>query len=94
MCIRDRAYYIRVLKKEIRSFEALGNLYLVRTVFFGGGTPSITDVSQLERIMEQLKEQYEFAEDAEITIECNPGTLTEEKLVRYKDCLLYTSRCV
>ena len=81
----EQAYYIRVLKKEIRSFEALGNLYLVRTVFFGGGTPSIMDVSQLERIMEQLKEQYEFAEDVEITIECNPGTLTEEKLVRYKE---------
>lgn len=75
----EQAYYIRVLKKEIRSFEALENLYLVRTVFFGGGTPSIMDTVQLERVMEQLREQYEFAEDAEITIECNPGTLTEEK---------------
>ncbi len=81
----EQAYYIRVLKKEIRSFEALENLYLVRTVFFGGGTPSIMDTVQLERVMEQLREQYEFAEDAEITIECNPGTLTEEKLQRYRE---------
>ena len=80
----EQAYYIRVLKKDIRGFEALSNLYQVQTVFFGGGTPSVLDVAQLERIMEQLREQYEFAEDAEISIECNPGTLTEEKLAKYR----------
>jgi len=80
----EQAYYIRVLKKDIRGFEALSNLYQVQTVFFGGGTPSVLEVAQLERIMEQLREQYEFAEDAEISIECNPGTLTEEKLAKYR----------
>lgn len=81
----EQAYYIRVLKKEIRGFEALGNLYQVRTLYFGGGTPSILDPSQLGRILEQLREQYEFLPDAEITIECNPGTLTEEKLAAYRE---------
>lgn len=81
----EQAYYIRVLKKEIHSFEALGNLYRVRTLFFGGGTPSLLDPAQLERLMGQLREQYEFAEDLEATIECNPGTLTEEKLARYRE---------
>jgi len=80
----EQAYYIRVLKKDIRGFEALSNLYQVQTVFLGGGTPSVLDIAQMERIMEQLHEQYEFAEDAEISIECNPGTLTEEKLAKYR----------
>ena len=81
----EQAYYIRVLKKEIRSFEPLGNLYRVKTLYFGGGTPSILDPVQLQRIVDQLKDQYEFAEDAEATIECNPGTLNEEKLSAYRE---------
>ena len=81
----EQAYYIRILKKEIRSFEPLGNLYRVKTLYFGGGTPSILDPVQLQRIVDQLKDQYEFAEDAEATIECNPGTLNEEKLSAYRE---------
>ena len=81
----EQAYYIRVLKKEIRSFEPLGNLYRVKTLYFGGGTPSILDPVQLQRIVDQLKDQYEFAEDAEATIECNPGTLNDEKLSAYRE---------
>ncbi|MDD6212817.1 MAG: radical SAM family heme chaperone HemW [Clostridiales bacterium] len=79
------AYYIRVLMKEIRGYEALGNLYQVRTIFFGGGTPSLLDPMNLKRIMHQLRDQFVVLEDAEITVECNPGTLTEEKLAAYKE---------
>ncbi len=80
----EQAYYIRVLLKEIRGFEALSNLYRVDTVFLGGGTPTILEISQLERIMSLLREQYEFSPDCEMTIEGNPGTLTEEKLRAYR----------
>ncbi|MCD8124307.1 MAG: radical SAM family heme chaperone HemW [Lachnospiraceae bacterium] len=81
----EQAYYIRVLLKEIRGFEALGNLFTVRTIFLGGGTPSLLEPANLARIMRQLQDQYEIAEDAEITIECNPGTLTEDKLDAYRE---------
>ena len=80
----EQSYYFRVLKKEIRGYEALENLYLVRTIFFGGGTPSIVNPTLLAGVMEQLRDQYEIAEDAEITIECNPGTLDREKLLAYR----------
>lgn len=54
------------------------------TVFIGGGTPSILPVSAMERIFAALSERYEIPEDAEITIECNPGTADLEKLRAYR----------
>jgi len=81
----EQAYYLRVLMKEIRGFEALSNLYTVKTIYIGGGTPTLIDPSQIGRILTQLRDQYEVAWDAEISMECNPGTLTEEKLGVYQE---------
>ena len=78
------AYYMRVLQKEIRSFEALSSLYRVDSVFFGGGTPSFVSAFYIRQLMTQLTNQYEFGKDAEVTLEANPGTLTEEKLIVYR----------
>ncbi len=77
------AYYMRVLLKEIRSFEALGSLYKVKSVFFGGGTPSLLPPLYIEQVLTLLRSQYEFEKDAEISLESNPGTLTEDKLKAY-----------
>ncbi len=82
---QEMAWYMRNLMKEIRSYEALGSLYRVDTIFFGGGTPSILPPIQIMRVLMQLREEFEVAEDAEITIECNPGTLTRENLLSYRD---------
>lgn len=80
---KEIAYYMRVLQKEIRSFEALSSLYRVRSVFFGGGTPSFIPAHYIEQILSLLKNQYEFLPSAEITLEANPGTLSREKLETY-----------
>ena len=58
----------------------------VSSVFVGGGPPSILSVRRMEEIFEALRESFFLAEDAEITIECDPGTLKKEKLEVYK-CL-------
>ena len=50
------------------------------TVFFGGGTPSLLSCAQLEQIMLALRASFNLHDDAEITAECNPGTVDEEKL--------------
>ena len=54
------------------------------TVFIGGGTPSILEAEQMEDILSSVRKNFHICEDAEITIECNPGTVTEEKLLTYK----------
>lgn len=58
--------------------------YLVDSVFIGGGTPSVLSSSTVEKILDCLRESFDIADDCEITIETNPGTLTGEKLCSYK----------
>jgi len=76
--------YIEVLKQEIRESRSLGRQYQVATVFLGGGTPSILSGEQLAGILEEVLKWYRIRPDAEITVECNPGTLTEDKLAWYR----------
>lgn len=56
----------------------------VETIFIGGGTPSAIDARWIVRLMEQVRTSFVVAEDAEITMEANPGTLTADKLERYR----------
>lgn len=53
------------------------------TVFFGGGTPSALPLGEISTILRELRANFTIAQDAEITIECNPGTLNETKLEEY-----------
>lgn len=79
-----RASYVDALRREIRTNRALAKEYEVSTVFLGGGTPSILEDSQLAGILEELKSCFLIRPQAEITVECNPGTLTRQKLSCYR----------
>jgi oxygen-independent coproporphyrinogen-3 oxidase len=52
----------------------------VDTIYFGGGTPTLLDVSQLERVFVTIRQNFDVRPEAEITLECAPGTLSEEML--------------
>ena len=56
----------------------------ISTIFFGGGTPSILLPQLFMKIMGVVRDAFAVAEDAEITVECNPGTLNTEKLTAYR----------
>lgn len=56
----------------------------ISTIFFGGGTPSILQPRLFVKIMDAVRGAFTVSEDAEITVECNPGTLTAEKLRTYR----------
>lgn len=58
----------------------------VVSVFIGGGTPSVLEPKQIQKIMKTVFECYNVLPDAEITIEANPGTVDFEKLKAYKEC--------
>jgi len=49
----------------------------VNTVYFGGGTPTLLDVSQLDRVFVNIRQKFEVAAGCEITVECAPGTLSQ-----------------
>lgn len=76
--------YVKALVKEIEFSREKMKDYLIDTVFIGGGTPSILAGSFIERILEALRKNSKISENAEITIECNPGTIDESKLQSYK----------
>lgn len=78
--------YVRKLLEEIALYKntQTTDTYLVKSIFIGGGTPSILESSQMERIMNKLKEIFSIDNGAEITMEMNPGTVTMEKLDTYK----------
>lgn len=79
-----RAEYVEALKEELRQKKGFGENHRVTSVFFGGGTPSILEGTQLAGILEEARRCFVVSENAEITVECNPGTLTEDKLLCYK----------
>ncbi len=66
-----------ILHAEIEDTE-------ISTVFIGGGTPSVLGERDIERIMMTVSEHFLLSDDAEITIEVNPGTVTENKAKLYK----------
>lgn len=66
------------------NFAARTNTTTVPTIFFGGGTPSLMPAKELGRVIELLKQRWEFAPDIEITMECNPDTLTLQSLEEYR----------
>lgn len=79
-----RAGYVEALKGEIHRQKALGADRKVTSVFIGGGTPSILEGTQTAELLESVYDSFWIDTHAEITIECNPGTLTKDKLSCYR----------
>ncbi|WP_394883091.1 radical SAM family heme chaperone HemW [Clostridium baratii] len=73
--------YIDALILEIRN-KCKG--YLIKTLFIGGGTPSYLSKNNLSKLLKELN-KLSFLDDAEKTIECNPGTLSDEKIKIIKE---------
>lgn len=57
----------------------------LRTVYFGGGTPSLLSENQIKRVLDSINQSFPIAFDAEITIEVNPGTVTLNRIKGYVD---------
>ncbi|QCS48625.1 coproporphyrinogen III oxidase [Picosynechococcus sp. PCC 11901] len=77
------AEYGAWLCREIRATPILGGE--LKTVFFGGGTPSLFPVDLLEKVLRTLDQQFGIAQGAEISLEIDPGTFSLEQLIRYKN---------
>lgn len=76
--------YIEMLFNEIGQNAELLKGHCTETIFFGGGTPSILEAEVIVQIMERLRTLGNISETAEISIEANPGTVTEQKLLLWK----------
>ena len=76
--------YTDLLIAELRQARAASKATTIPTIFFGGGTPSLMEPSDLGRMLHQLRNDFEFAPDCEITMEANPDTITRERLEGFK----------
>lgn len=77
--------YVEAVIDEIEEYKkALGCGFKVDTLYFGGGTPTIINPSNIKKITDSVGKFSEIEDDAEISMEANPNTLTDENLKEYK----------
>ena len=77
--------YVGALLHEIRYYGQIMGRPALSTIYIGGGTPSLLAPEYIALLLKQIQVSFEVETDVEITIECNPGTLNEEKLLTYKE---------
>ena len=80
-----RGAYVNALIAQIKSFRAEAKNKLVDTIYFGGGTPSLLSGEDVIRILKTIRSVFRVADEAEISLEANPGTLDPEKLSAYHE---------
>ena len=81
---KTKSSYVKALINEIALSEA-GLDKNVTSIFIGGGTPSAINAEYIKDILEAVKQRYRVDGNAEITIECNPGTINSEKAYIYRE---------
>ena len=73
--------YVRALCLELEFLaERAGHQLFVKTIIFGGGTPSLLPANDIELILWSLRDHFILAKDLEVTLEANPGTLSWSNL--------------
>ena len=78
--------YIDLLVKEIEfARNQVGESAIVPSIFFGGGTPSLMEASDINRVITAISKQFRLDPIAEVTLETNPDTVTKEKLKQFYD---------
>lgn len=81
----EKADYVTLLCEELEKRSTCFSDHSIATVYVGGGTPSCLSAEQMNRIFEKVKACYRLQEEAEVTVEVNPGTVEGEKLQAYRD---------
>lgn len=76
--------YADALVREIEFYGPKMEEYEISTIFIGGGTPTWLDEKKMIEILDSIYTYFNVSPEAEVTIECNPGTVTAEKLQKYR----------
>ena len=77
--------YIDLLLLEIKQAKAQVGSAFVPSIFFGGGTPSLMEPSDIGRVIDQIKKEFVLNSDAEVTMECNPDTVSKDNLAAFRE---------
>ena len=78
--------FLKSIKKEITYYADMHSEGRdIISIFFGGGTPSLMEPGYISDIIKTIKEKFNVAENSEITLETNPGTMPMEKLKSFRE---------
>ncbi len=81
---KDQLQYVQAVEAEMKAYDLKKSDYQIDSIFIGGGTPSLLAEDLTELLLQSVQRNFCIDTDAEITIECNPKTLTEHKLKVYR----------
>lgn len=84
--VDEKRRYLNSLKREMELYKENLEDKSIDSVFVGGGTPSILNEEEIKILFQNIKNNFQIKDSAEITMECNPGTLTLNKLKTMKEC--------
>jgi len=77
--------YICAVTREVQLLaNCLKVLYPVHTIYFGGGTPSLMEGSEIQKVLWEIKNSFDLEIDSEVTLEANPGTVDRTKLEQFR----------
>lgn len=83
-CEEEIEKYINFLCEEIRGKCKLFKNKVCKTIYFGGGTPSLINEKLIQKVLKTIKNNYNLVNNVEISLECNPCTINYNKLLNYK----------
>lgn len=81
----DEDRYIKTLSRDFDHSIAEFRQRSIKSIFLGGGTPSLFSGKSLEYLIKHIKESVSCRDDLEVTLEANPGTLEHDQFTRYLD---------
>lgn len=84
-CTQKISQYISAISRQIENDASLYRYCEFDTIFIGGGTPSLIEPCDFEKLSSAIKSNLKLTQGLEFSIEANPGTLTKEKLIAYKN---------
>lgn len=82
--VQEQLKYTNALIKEIKGYKEAFRNYIVTSIFIGGGTPSVIPAEQMQMIISEIRDVFCVDTGAEVTMEMNPGTVSEEKFHIWK----------
>ncbi len=82
--LKTQKNFFKAITREVDEKSNRFSNYVVKTIYFGGGTPSAVDEKCISKLLKTIKNRFKVSADAEITIELNPNSTTKEKLQEFK----------
>ncbi|WP_137109414.1 radical SAM family heme chaperone HemW [Rhodobacter sp. SY28-1] len=79
----DQSRWLQAFEREIDRIGALTQGRILNTVFFGGGTPSLMEATTVQGILDRIRATWTLANDIEITLEANPGSVEAARFEGY-----------